>query len=60
MYPPDTLIQDCNVPYKDIITNEDLVIWSKDLYDSLKECNVDKESLRKWKQEWMKKENKDV
>lgn len=58
VYPPDSLLQDCAIPKKTILTNEDLALWSKELLDGLKVCNVDKQSLRKWKDEWKSKENK--
>lgn len=59
VYPPDELLQNCPIPQSELITNEDLAKWSKAMKDRLKECNVDKEALRAWRDQWRKNETVD-
>ena len=48
MFPPSNLIQDCPVPEPELEYNKDLAKGYQEIEKILKDCNVDKKSLREW------------
>lgn len=49
--PPVELMRDCPVPEVDVMTNGALASTLLRYIDALEQCNIDKESLRKWAEE---------
>lgn len=50
-YPPSALLEDCTVGALTFSTNKDVAESVAKLADTLKLCNIDKASLRKWAKE---------
>lgn len=46
--PPAELLRQSDVPMLDGNTNKDLLFWSLDLQDRLKQCNGDKQLILEW------------
>ncbi|WP_371824089.1 Rz1-like lysis system protein LysC [Hahella sp. HN01] len=49
-FPPEVLMQPCDIPAFSGSTNADLVVYIERLIASLRMCNADKSALREWAQ----------
>ena len=51
VFPPETLLKDCNKTNYQGSTYKDVVEYALDLQSDVDKCNEDKKALRQWKED---------